>query len=253
MNNTTLEFPRGSIASGKSPVYQPKTNPSGFIAKQVVHPPDSYSRRELNARTLWPDTRMMVSSTKLIVHFAKAEPSSLSASPSHLKTEKSENNSRLCGKFWPKSSKFSSLKEMTQVHSLSLHSTYDHKFLRNGVENECSNLLHLETDSCVISLILICVFLVFLMMYYNRSSLKSAIWLRIARPMCDGRLGEGGPFLYLLPFSTFSEILFYMFTFFYIFPFFLLFFYLFLSSTFFQTFCFLKLFFLKKSFLPPFL
>ena len=52
VNNTTLEFPCGSIASGKSPAYQPITNPQGFIAKLVAYPPDSYSRRERNVRTL---------------------------------------------------------------------------------------------------------------------------------------------------------------------------------------------------------
>ena len=71
--------------------YQPTTNPSGFIAKQVAYPPDSYSRRELSVKTLWPDKRMMESPTKLIVHFQTAEPISQSASPSHLKTGKSEN------------------------------------------------------------------------------------------------------------------------------------------------------------------
>ena len=61
VNSTTLEFPRGSISSWKSPTYQPTTNPLGFIAKQVAYPPDSHSRRELNVSTLWLDTRMMVS------------------------------------------------------------------------------------------------------------------------------------------------------------------------------------------------
>ena len=89
-NNTTLEFPCGSIAFGKSLTFQPTTNPSGFIAKQVAYPPDSFSRRELIVRTLWPDTRMMVSPTKLIVHFVKAEPISQSANPSHMKTGKFE-------------------------------------------------------------------------------------------------------------------------------------------------------------------
>ena len=32
------------------------------------------------------------------------------------------------------------------------------------------------------------------MMYYNRSSLKPAIWLRVARPMCDGRPFASSPF-----------------------------------------------------------
>ena len=191
-NNTTLEFPCESIASGKSPTYQPTTNPPGLIAKQVAYPSDSSSRREPNVRTLWPDnTRLMVSPTKLIVHFSKAEPISQSASPSHLKSEKSEDDLRLFGKFCPQSY-MNSEKEMIQALSFSLHSTFNHKFsvLRiAGVacENQCSNLLHLETDSCFLLLLLICVFLVFLMMCCNRSSLKPAIWLRIARPMCDGR------------------------------------------------------------------
>ena len=120
-NNTTLVFPCGSIVSGKSPTYQPTTNPSGFIAKQVVYPPDSYSRRELNVRTLWLDARMMVSAKKLTVHFATTEPISQSVSPSHLKTEKSEDDSRLYGKFCPQSHDTSSQKEMIQVPSLSLH------------------------------------------------------------------------------------------------------------------------------------
>ena len=55
VSNTTLELPCGSIASGRSPTYQPTTNPQEFIAKQLAYPPDSYSRRELNVRTLWLD------------------------------------------------------------------------------------------------------------------------------------------------------------------------------------------------------
>ena len=57
-----------------------------------------------------------VSPTKFIVHFAKAEPVSLFANTSHFKTVKLDNILRLCGKFWPNSSKFLFLKEMTQVH-----------------------------------------------------------------------------------------------------------------------------------------
>ena len=83
VKNTTLEFPCGSTASGTSPTYQPTTNPSRFIAKQVAYPSDSYSRRELNVGTLWLDTRMMVSLTKLMVHCATVEPMSQSVSPSH--------------------------------------------------------------------------------------------------------------------------------------------------------------------------
>ena len=132
----------------------------------------------------------MVSPTKLVVHFAKAEPTSLSASPSHLKTEKSENNSRLCGKFWPKSSKFSSLKEMTQVHSLSRSQV-------SQCQGSQKRRGKMSVQTCSI---------------WKRtvvSSLKPAIRLRIARPMCDGRLSPPGffaawrveaPFFHYFPF-----------------------------------------------------
>ena len=49
----------------------------------------------------------------------------------------------------------------------------------------------------MILLLLICVFLPFLMMHCNKSSLKPAIWPRIARPMCDGRPFASSPFRHL--------------------------------------------------------
>ena len=73
-----------------------------------------------------------------------------------------------------------------------LRSTYGLKFAVLRIAetvwgNQWANLLRLETDSCWLLLLLICVFLVFMMMCCNRSFRKPAIWLRIARPMCDGR------------------------------------------------------------------
>ena len=144
---------------------------------------------------------MMVSPTKLTVHFAKAALLSLFASPRHLKTGRSESNLRLCGKFWQQSSKFSSLKEMTQELSLFLRSTSVHKYSASRIagsawENQCSNLLQVETDRSLLSLLLICVFL-------SRSFHKPA------RPMFDGRpfasplfrrLAGGGPFFRGCPF-----------------------------------------------------
>ena len=154
-------------------------------------PPDMYSRRELNVR--------MVSPTKLTVHFATSEPISQSAGPSHLKTEKSENDLRLCGKLWPTRSKISCLKETRQVPSLSPHSTYDHKcsalMIAGAVwENRFSNLLHVETNRCLILLLPICVFLAFLMIFCDKSFCKPDIWLRMARPLCDGRPFASSPF-----------------------------------------------------------
>ena len=92
VNSTTLELRSGSILFGKGPTYQPTINLSQFIAMQVPCRPDLCLKQELNVKTLLPDIRMMVSPTKLVVLFAKAEPISLSASPSHLKTGKLENN-----------------------------------------------------------------------------------------------------------------------------------------------------------------
>ena len=108
------------------------------------------------------------------------------ASPSHLKTEKLANNLRLCGENWLTNLKFSSLKEMTQVPSLSLRLTPVDKFVASRIEetvweNQCSDLLHLGAHSSLHLLHLTCVFQVFLAKCCNRSSLKPA-W-----PMCDGR------------------------------------------------------------------
>ena len=89
------------------------------------------------------------------------------------------------------SSTFSSLKVMAQVPLLSMRSTPVHKFSASRIEetaleNHCSNLLLLEADSCLHLLLLTCVFLVFLMVCCNMSSLNPASWLRTVRPMCDG-------------------------------------------------------------------
>ena len=89
--HTTLGLRIGSIIFGKSPTYQPVTNLSEYIAKQVPCQTDSYSKQEPHVRTLWPGIRMTVTLTRWIVPFAKAQPISQSASPSHSKTKKSGN------------------------------------------------------------------------------------------------------------------------------------------------------------------
>ena len=66
----------------------------------------SATKQEPSVRTLWPHIEMRVSPMKLIVRSATPKQLSRSANPSHLKTGKLENNFRLCGKFWPKCSKF---------------------------------------------------------------------------------------------------------------------------------------------------
>ena len=98
-NNIARKCLPGATDSVLRQMHQPPTNLPEYTAKQAACLPDSYSKQEPNVRTLWPDFRMMVFPTKLIVHFATSKLISRSASPSHLKTWKSENNLRLCGKF----------------------------------------------------------------------------------------------------------------------------------------------------------
>ena len=126
-----------------------------------------------------------VSLTKLIVHFAKAEPTSQSANPNHLKTERLENKLRLCGECWPNSSKISSLMEMTKVPVLSLRSTPADKssvsrFDDTALET-CVQSCPFWTLTCLHQLQQTCVFLVFLVKCCSGSSLKPT------QPVCDGR------------------------------------------------------------------
>ena len=76
----------------RNQTFQPTINPSEVIAKQVAYPPDSYSRRELNVRTLWLKMKIMVSPMKLTVLSATPKQLSQFANPSHLKTGRSESN-----------------------------------------------------------------------------------------------------------------------------------------------------------------
>ena len=110
---------------------------------------------------------------------------SLSANPNQLKTERLEDNARLCGENWLTNLKLSPLKEMIQVPSLSLPSTSVHKFSASKIEemeleNRCSNLLLLEAGKHLPLFHLSCLSLVFLLMCCNVFSLEPT------RPMCDG-------------------------------------------------------------------
>ena len=58
----------------------------------------------------------------------------------------------------------------------------------------CSNLHHRDTTKCSLPLLLVCVSLIFLMMSCDKSYVKQALWLRIARPMCDGHTFASSPF-----------------------------------------------------------
>ena len=150
----------------------------------------------------------MVSPTKLKVHSGKEEPISQSVSVSHLKTRKFWKQFAPLWKVWAWKLKvlfperddtgtFIVPAPDVRAQVLSI------KERRNCVRSKYSNLFHMETDSCLLLLLLICVFLVFQMECCNRSSLKPE-W-----PMCDGRpfasplfcrLAGRGPFFSGFPF-----------------------------------------------------
>ena len=67
---------------------------------------------------------------------------------------------------------------------------------RTEWRNQFSNLHHPDTNSFffLVSLLLTCAFVAFLMMYCDWSFDKPASWLRTVRPMCDGRRFASSPF-----------------------------------------------------------
>ena len=159
-NNTTKGLRSGSIIIQHAST----TNLSEFIAKQVLCRSGLFLKQEPNVTTLLLDIKMMVSPMQLTVPSAAPMQISLSANPNQLKTERLENNLRFCGKNWLTNLKFSSLVEMTKVHSSSQRSILARMFSASkieetGLENLCSNLLPLEADKLLPLLHLSCLFL----------------------------------------------------------------------------------------------
>ena len=125
---------------------------------------------------------MMVSHTRLIVFFATPVPLCWS--------EKLGDGFQHFGKLWPQSYKKISLTKMQEVISLSLPLMYKHEvsafwIAETRLENQYSSLHDPDMTNCSISLLLICVNLVFLMLCCDTLSVKQALRLRIARPLCD--------------------------------------------------------------------
>ena len=88
VNKFTQECVLGSISSGQRPTYQLSIGLSEFIVKQAPYPPSLYLKQKPNVKTLWHDTWMLVSHTRLIVPFPIPAPRYWCASPRHQKTEK---------------------------------------------------------------------------------------------------------------------------------------------------------------------
>ena len=86
----------------------------------------SVSVRFVFVKTLLLDIKMMVSHLQLTAPSTAPIQLSLSVNPNQLKTERLENSFRLCGESWLTNLKFSSLMEMTKVHSSSQRSMLAH-------------------------------------------------------------------------------------------------------------------------------
>ena len=185
-NNTSKGLPSGSIPFGKNPICSLATNLSEFIAKQVPCQSGLFLKHEAIAKTLLLEKRLMVFLMQLIIPFAAPIQLSQCVNPDQLKTERSENNLRLCGENWLTNLKFSFLMEMTKVFSFSqrwmlVHKSSASKIAETELENWFSNLLRLVADKRLLLLHLICLFLVFRLKCCNGFSLK------LTGLMCDGR------------------------------------------------------------------
>ena len=186
VNNTSKELQSGSIPFGKSPICWRVTNLSEFIAKQVLCQSGLFSKHEANAKMLLLDIRMMVFLMQLTVPFAAPIQLSQCVNPDQLKTERLENNLRLCGESWLTNLKFSFLMEMTKVFSSFQRSMLAHKSSASKIEetelaNQFSNLVRLVADKRLPLLHLIFLFLAFRLKCCKGFSLKPT------GLMCDGR------------------------------------------------------------------
>ena len=197
VNSSMLLCLVGSINSSQRLTFPQPTGPSGFNVKQALNLPSLYLRREPNVKTSWFDSRMMVSHMRLMVPVATPVPLLWCANPCQKMTVKSGDVLHRTGKFWLLNfRKFSRIK--MQKVTLSCHPLmFNHKpsvytIAEMELENRFSDLLHLDTNIYSVSLLLICVNLIFLTWCCDK--LLQAIWLRIARPMCDGRHFASSPF-----------------------------------------------------------
>ena len=190
VNNSMLECPLGSINFSQRLTFPQPTVPSRFIVKQDLDLPGLYLRQEPSVENSWYVSRMMVFSVSIMV-----------------RQSKSQDDREIGKRFAPlwnalskiKSYKNSSLKVILKVLSLCLLSMFEHRsptftIAETEMENVCSNLHHRDTTKCSLPLLLVCVSLIFLMMSCDKSYVKQALWLRIARPMCDGRPFASSPF-----------------------------------------------------------
>ena len=140
----------------------------------------------------------MVSLTRLSP-FCNTSTYFTAASPNYLKIEKLEEWLRLCGKLLAAKLHENFPERDVIDSSVSLRVTPVHKssaFWIAGTEwrNHLSCIHPLDTNICLILLLLTCAFLASVMMYCDKSFLRPTMWFRTVRPMCVGRPFASSPF-----------------------------------------------------------
>ena len=151
VNYISKELHSGSIPFGMNLVSWHVTNLSEPIAKQAPCQSALFSKHNANVKTLLPTFKMMVLPLQPTVPSALPIQLSLCANPDQLKSERSENNVRRCGKSWLTNLKFFFLMQMTKVYSSFPHSILDpkssaSKIAETALEKWFSNLPHLVPD-----------------------------------------------------------------------------------------------------------
>ena len=184
-NNTTKGSQSGSITFGKNPACQHMTSLSEFIAKQVPCRSGLFLQHEANVKTLFVGKNVGMPYA-INSPFCCANAAITVRQSKSIEDREIGKQFGLCGENWLTNSNFSSLMEMTKVHSSSERSMLVHNFSafkieETELENQCSNLPLLEVDTHLPLLHLSCLFLVVLLKCCNVFSLKPT------RPMCVGR------------------------------------------------------------------
>ena len=189
VNSSMLVCLLGSIDSSQRLTFPQPTGPSGFNVQQalrakcqdfVVRFKDDGLPYEVNGPLLQHQCLEYVC-----------------ANPSQKMTVKSGDVLHCTGKLWLLNYRKFSWIKMQKVALSCQPLIFDHKpsvytIAEMELENRFSDLLHLDTNIYSVSLLLICVNLIFLTWCCDK--FLRAIWLRIARPMCDGRPFASSPF-----------------------------------------------------------
>ena len=189
VNNSMLECPPGSINFSQRLTFPQPTVPSRFIAKQDLDLPGLYLRQEPSVENSWYVSRMMVFSVSILVRQSKSQ-------------DDCEIGKRFAPLWNALSKKLQELFPESDIEGTFIVPSLDVRAQvlniydrRNGDVKHVFKLAPPGHDQMFATTApRVCVSLIFLMMSCDKSYVKQALWLRIARPMCDGRPFTSSPF-----------------------------------------------------------